>query len=429
VLAGSLSNAWAVTVDGAAAAFVHGGVRYEPSLDLRLMADYTRYAQGTVAPIITPAGAQSRLSLFGFWRPLRRSGFFYFDASLDRLASATGTTTNARLESSSEGEAIRLLPFVRLERDALVGTPAVTHSFTGFTAFVLPHAALGPVLGPLWLHGGIEVELDGAPGPSTYSLSVAWVRGGPGPVLTLAFTSYQSAVRSYTTFTAPTGGTASGTEYLQGSLLWDRASGRLAAVPGPALERSGVSGRVFLDQNGNGIWDPGEPGVPGVRVRVGPSTAVSDSSGAFRVWDIVPFEPVTVEVDSLSLPSPLIVPLFGTALLEPGPNRFRGLDIPLVQAGVIEGSVVRDVAGRREGVAGATLVLVNRRTGARRMLATFSDGGFYALGIVPGDYELTVDRRVLDALHATADPLRFTVASGPTGVGAAGLELRLTPKP
>src|SRR5207245_11526144 len=120
---------------------------------------------------------------------------------------------------------------------------------------------------------------------------------------------------------------------VRGSVLWDRAAGRLTTAPGPSLGRSGGSGRVFLDENADGVQNPGERGVPGVRVRVGTSTAVSDSDGEFRVWDIVPFEPVSVQVDSLSLSSPLLVPAFASALLEPGPNRFRRLNLPLLRAG------------------------------------------------------------------------------------------------
>ena len=443
-LAASPRNAWAVTLDGVMAALVHGGVRYEPSIDLQFTADYTRFDDGTVAPLVTVAGQRSRFSLTGFLRPVRRAGFFFFDGAFDRITSTTGTATFLRLEASTQGRAVRLLPFVRFERQASTAASAVTQSFVGVNAFVLPQPTLGPVLGPLWLRGGTEIALDGVPRLSSYSVfaarpigsgfrmeaGVTWLRGAPG-VVTLSLTSYLSALRSYTTVTAPAGGTVTGSQFVQGSLLWDRATGRLAAAPGPSLERSGISGRIFRDDNGNDLPDPGEAGVPGVRVRVGTASAISDSDGTFRVWDVVPFEPVVVAVDSLSLPSPLLVPAFGSALVEPGPNRFRGINIPIVQAGVIEGRVVRAAAGaaRPEGVGGVVLVLTNARTGAVQRFTSFTDGGFYAMGIKPGDYQLAIDPRTLAALLATAVPLRFTLSPSPAGMGASGLELRLTPKP
>ncbi|OLC86072.1 MAG: hypothetical protein AUI86_10420 [Gemmatimonadetes bacterium 13_1_40CM_3_66_12] len=56
---------------------------------------------------------------------------------------------------------------------------------------------------------------------------------------------------------------------------------------------------------------------------------------------------------------------------------------------------------------------------------TFNDGGFYLMGVKPGDYELSVDERVLDALAVDAEPLRFTLAPTANGIGRDGLELRL----
>src|SRR5207248_5878004 len=95
----------------------------------------------------------------------------------------------------------------------------------------------------------------------------------------------------------------SASQFVQGSVLWNRSDGRLTYAPGPSLQRAGLTGRVFLDENGDGRWEAGEPVVPGVRVLVGTSSASSDSSGWFRVWDLVPFEPVLVTVDSLSIDS------------------------------------------------------------------------------------------------------------------------------
>ena len=213
---------------------------------------------------------------------------------------------------------------------------------------------------------------------------------------------------------------------MQGSVLWDRSDGRLTYAPGPSLERAGLAGRVFLDEDGNGRQDPGEPAVPGVRVLVGTTSAISDSSGWFRVWDLVPFEPVLVTVDSLSIDSPLLVPASGSTSVVLGPNRFRRFDIPLVRAGVVEGRVVH-AAGRAAG--GVSLVLTNRRSGERRRFATFSDGAFYLLGVKAGDYELTIDPRTLHLLHATAAPLRIALVPTATGVGATGLELLLTSQP
>ncbi|HYX82362.1 MAG TPA: carboxypeptidase-like regulatory domain-containing protein, partial [Gemmatimonadales bacterium] len=200
-----------------------------------------------------------------------------------------------------------------------------------------------------------------------------------------------------------------------------RRTDHLGVAPGPSLERSGLSGRVFLDQNANGIWDPGERAVINARVLIGSHSAQTDSTGAYEAWDLVPFEPVIVSLDSVSLDSPLLVPMFARTSIVPGPNRYRSLDIPVVEAGVIEGRVVRNNAG----VGGVTLMLLDRRTGNRRTLVTFNDGAFYLMGVKPGEYELTVESQVLDALAADAEPLRFTLTPTVSGIGRSDLEVRL----
>jgi hypothetical protein len=171
--------------------------------------------------------------------------------------------------------------------------------------------------------------------------------------------------------------------------------------------------------------DDGEPGLGNVRIEAGQNSAFSDSLGYYRVWDVVPFEPTLVSVDSLSFESPLWVPAFETALVQPAPNMVTRLDIPLRLGAVLEGDVVRDGTG--DALAGVSLVLLERATGRRKTMATFSDGSFYALGITPGTWELRVAPATLKLLDADADPVEFTVEPGATEAPRITLRLRSRP--
>ena len=142
----------------------------------------------------------------------------------------------------------------------------------------------------------------------------------------------------------------------------------------------------------------------------------------------MPFEPVDVLVDSLSIDSPLLVPAFATATLIPNPNRFRTLDVPIVAAGVIEGRVWRVIGGTREPMSALLLVLTERRTGVRRRFASFSDGTFYLMGVKAGDYELTVDDASLGDVALAAAPQRFTMTPEAVSAGRSGLDLLLRPR-
>jgi hypothetical protein len=423
------TNAWALQGDILGRAFAHAGVRYEPSVDLRIEGDYTSFSRDSFSVFAAP-GRRSAWSLTGFVRPPTHGGFFFFDARVEQIRTDAGHITRTRLGASMQTSEIRLLPYIRTEQDA------ATRAFVGLNAFILPRPQWGRFVGQLLLRTTTEVESKtGLAAWSAFAarpvargvrleLGTTWRRGDAGLTYSLVLTSYLSAARTVTAITAPPGGSVTGTQFVQGSVLWDRPAGRLSVAPGPSLERSGLSGRVFLDENANGRRDVGEPGLGNVRVLVGSVSAHTDSTGGYRVWDLVPFEPIFVTLDSMSLDSPLLVPAFARASIVPGPNRFRTLDIPIVQAGVIEGRVTRE--GR--GVGGVTLILSDKRTGTRRSLVTFTDGAFYLLGVKPGEYELAVDESVLDALGADATPLPFSLVPTPQGVGRSDLELRLKPR-
>ena len=199
----------------------------------------------------------------------------------------------------------------------------------------------------------------------------------------------------------------------------------MAFTSGPSVERAGLSGRIFLDANGDGRLTPGETLLSGVRLRAGYVTAVSDSAGRYRVWDLPSFEPVLVAVDSTTLASPLWIPTHGAVSVETGPNRFRELDLAILPGGVIEGKVVRESPTGPIPVPGARLLLRRRDSEEVRSLTSFSDGAFYLMGVKPGAYDLAVDTGDLERLGLTDTPLALTMPADPEGATLGGLEVRL----
>ncbi len=428
-LVGNPSNDWAIQSEVVGAGLVRGALRYEPSVDLRLEGEYVHFARDSASVLAVP-GRLAQWTLTGFLRPKTSHGFFFFDGRFERITTDAGALTRTRLGASLQTDEMRLLPYVRTEHGQAVGG---NREYAGLSTFIMPRGRWGMFLSQMLLRTNAEVERRAglvswsafAAHPVTRGVRLEvganWLRGDAGLTYTLTVTSYFSALRAVTSVLAPPGQPVSATQFLQGSVLWDRRTDRVDVAPGPSLERSGLSGRVFMDVNANGLRDVGEAGVANARVLVGSLSTRTDSTGAYHVWDLVPFEPVIVSLDSVSLDSPLLVPLFARTSIVPGPNRFRSLDIPVVEAGVIEGRVVRNGAG----VGGVTLILTDRRNGTRRTLVTFNDGAFYLMGVKPGDYELTVEEQVLDALAVDAEPLRFSLAPTPNGIGRSDLEVLL----
>jgi hypothetical protein len=225
-------------------------------------------------------------------------------------------------------------------------------------------------------------------------------------------------VRSYTSGTVSRGA-SSAAQSIQGSALLTRGARRPQFVTGPSLQRTGVSGIVFLDRNANGRRDIGEPAVPGVQVQVGTGWARSDAEGRYRVWDLVPFVPMPIVIDSLSLPSPLWIPTLEHASIEAGPNRFEPLDIPLVAGGVVEGRIVWE---RSDGVSLPPVPLVVARA------ESFSDGEYVIFGVRPGTLTVRVDSAWLDARQLTAVSRTLSLASSDDGATVRVPAITLTPR-
>lgn len=436
-ISGTPVHALAVDVEALAQGFVRAAVNVEPSLHLRVAGDVAAYDPDVRGLALTPQGRLREWGLAGFVRPIPALASFYFEGGVRRTTSTAGGFTQGRLGASYQAAQVRFLPYLRVERTTPVGADATQRSYVGLNVFMLPRLWWNSFWGRLWARGDVEIE-DGR-GLRTAAAIVGrdlWegVRvevgaryqrelGGTSLVATLQ--TYLPGARSTTAIDAPPRGTATGSFLLQGSAVYNETAGSVAFTPGPSIQRGGLTGRVFIDDNANGRWDSGESAAADVRVRVGNYTAISDSAGSFRIWGLLPFEPVLMTVDSFSIASPLLAPAFASASIAPSPNRFRTVDIPLVHAGVVEGRVRLITPDGEREIGGASVVLTNRATGRRQAVVTFSDGEFYVLGVRPGEYDVTVDQRIVDAYGATAGPARVIVGSDGLIVGPPVVELRV----
>jgi len=428
---GLLGNAVALEGEVVGNAYVRGGARFEPSIDFRLGAEYARFELDVEQPVITQASRRGLWVFDAFVRPLASEGSFYLEGQAQIDDNLGQDVTRARVRASVQAGGARLYPYARLDRIAPTDGPAESREFLGVNAFAMGRPSWGP-LRNLWFRGDLEMEATGGMnlaagyvarslGPALrVELGAAWREGTSGTLFSLTLNSYLPSMRASTLALRPTVGEGSTVQSFQGSVIYDDSRNRLTTAPGPSLERSGVSGRVFVDRNGNGRPEVDEEGVYGVRVVVGSQVASTDSLGRFRVWDLPAFEPVQVEIDSLSLDNPLYVPAISSASVAPPPNAVRELNLPLVPGAILEGRVVR--GPERRPVGSITLNLIDRATGRRRQIATFVDGSFYAMGVRPGEYDLEVDPRDLAARRLRGRPLRIQ-ARVDEPESLAGLEL------
>jgi hypothetical protein len=182
---------------------------------------------------------------------------------------------------------------------------------------------------------------------------------------------------------------------------WLRAGGRTGWTTALRVERSFGTpallrgsrglGTVFEDRNGNGVRDPGEPGLAGVVVRVGSEVVVTDRAGVYRLTRSGGGVP---EVDERSLPFGLLVAPFGARGVRSDAGD-GSLDIPVQVTGGVE--VRLDVQGDslagtrgREALADVAVRAVDA-LGRRHVARVLAPGVARFDALPAGTYQLEVD--------------------------------------
>jgi len=402
-----------------------GVVSFAPSPNLQGGVGHTRYVgDSVVAPLVGTNALDDLTSAHLFLRPGVLNGRFYIRAEGRRAYGILQRSYAGRLTATAQIPATRLDAGIRLNRISIRQGPFVTSTL--LTAQV--QYQTGPGLGPLRhtiLRAGIELDpgtgLDRAVAGIARSLwrdyyldlNVGWERGP---------TDLGNTVRANVTFkaTLPSLRFASqnrfddfgalGLQSAEGTLLYDRGAGRVAFSDGRGIGRSGVSGIVFLDTNGNGQFDLGERPVAGARIRVGPWAVESDETGRYAVWDVVPFEQLVIQVDPNSARDPLWVPAVLRYVLYPDPNRFVSVDIPFVQTSEVVGQLLLQPTGTP--VPSTEVLLIPEDGSEPYRTVTFADGGFYVMNVRPGRYRATLSPEVQEAYGVVSEDAGFTVEAG-----------------
>ena len=422
----------AVQLDAAAQSRTRLAVNVEPSRQLRLSMEHQWFASDPIDPLVT-ARRSAQSSLYAFWRSVGQRQTSV-DASLDRSSFLEGgDLVRARIGVGSRLRGLRLQPYLRVDQSSRGG---YVQRVAGMETTILPDSRRGRYFGASLVRLIGEVDDRGQvlreamtvamplPGAFRFDAGVAIQRGVRGPIMTMTLSRDLSALRSYTTASASNGST-SALQSVQGSTLFSRQARRPQFVPGPSLQRTGVAGVVFLDRNANGLRDVGEPVIPGVVVQVGTGNARSDVAGRYRVWDLVPFVPMPVTIDSTSLPSPLWIPVIPTGSIEAGPNRYEPLDIPLVAGGVLEGRVIWHRSGG-QSLPPVPLIVSNARGDVVARTESYSDGEFVLFGVRPGRLTVRIDPQWLASRGLTAGAQSVTLAASDDGATATVQPLSIT---
>lgn len=220
--------------------------------------------------------------------------------------------------------------------------------------------------------------------------------------------------------------TSRGLQRAEGSVLFGRMGRPVSFANGRSVGRSGVAGTVFLDLDGDGVYDADEPPVPGARLRVGPWYVLADESGGFATWDLVPFETLDITVDAASGPNAQWTPAATRYVVRPDPNRFQRVNIPYVQTAEAMGEL--RLLPDNLALAGVVVVFEPEDGSEPSVARTFSDGVFYLMGLRPGVYRVTVSPSQQAQLGLDVEDTLIEVVAGQTTM-VEGIVLWATRRP
>jgi hypothetical protein len=158
-------------------------------------------------------------------------------------------------------------------------------------------------------------------------------------------------------------------------------------LPLPVRRKPVVEGEVYQDADNNGRRDPGEPGVPDVRLILGPKEVSTDHEGRFRV-DGEAFRGYPLQVDVTSLAEDVLLP---PSRRLPSEGQ---VSIPVLETttGVLTFFLDSNRSGRRdadEGAAAGARITLTDPVG--RVLVHFTDdrGVVHLSGLPYGAYSVS----------------------------------------
>ena len=176
---------------------------------------------------------------------------------------------------------------------------------------------------------------------------------------------------------------------------------------------------VFRDKNRDGIRQPDEPLEENVEITAGQSTAMTptDKNGRAVIDNLQPFRPVLIGIDAGSLPDPYVQPSLPGVVITPRPGIAMTVELPLVAAGEVEGTLVRQGGG---AISGVGLELLDAEGRVVRETRTEFDGFFLFEGVPYGEYRVRIDKLSAQAIKLSSQLAQRAIVDDQNPVARLG---------
>jgi hypothetical protein len=198
-----------------------------------------------------------------------------------------------------------------------------------------------------------------------------------------------------------------------------------------AVGKGGLLIEPYLDLNGNGRRDAGEPRVAGLAIRINGGIVKNEAADTtIRVSELEAYASYILHLDA-SFENIAWNIRNKTIRVIIDPNQFKVLEVPVVIDGEVMGMVyLKEDSGRRPQ--GRIVVYFYRSDySLAGQVVTETDGSFDFTGLPPGAYTAQINTGQLDKLQMICRPrnLPFTILAKKNGDVAEGLQFVLEALP
>ncbi len=217
----------------------------------------------------------------------------------------------------------------------------------------------------------------------------------------------------------------------RGSLIYDKKSKYLGAHNRTSVGRGGLVIVPYLDLNFNEVYDPGEPRIPGLNIRInGGRIERTEHDTTIRVFELMPYTTYLLQLDKNSFDNIAWQLPFETVNVAIDANKLKRIEVPVKVMGEGAGMVFLKRGGRTKG---RSRIIVNfysmDSTKVGHVLSEF-DGYFSFLGLPTGSYYARVDTNQLSKLNMKSNPssIAFSILPDIDGDIVDNLEFTLEKK-
>jgi hypothetical protein len=187
------------------------------------------------------------------------------------------------------------------------------------------------------------------------------------------------------------------------------------AVLGPGVASGGAMAiDAFIDENGDGMRQPGEKPLPGLVVQGGRYAETTDKNGHAIITGMGDAAYGQATVDLSSLEDPYLLPPATNVKVVPRPGRMIRVPYAVSESGEVELRVLFQAAGNiGRGISALHIELVDAQGKVAASGSSEFDGTLIFEGVRPGTYQVRIEPAQAERLKmALVSPVSVTIKPG-----------------